>query len=174
MPEGVSVEKAVIGPKAGSVELAFKADADAPIRSARLTVRGSAEIGGSAVGRVATRRGTAGLPEIDSVRLAVALPTPFQIGGPVDFGWTPRGSVRRRRYKIARGGFTGPIEVRLADRQARHLQGVTGPVVTVPRRRRGVRVPGDAPPLDGDRPHEPDRGDGDRGRPRARRRPSTR
>ena len=132
LPEGVSVEKAVIGPKAGSVELPFKAAAGAPIRSARLTVRGSAEIGGSTVERVATRRGTVGLPEIDSVRLAVALPTPFQIGGPVDFGWTPRGSIRRRRYKIERNGFAGPIEVRLADRQARHLQGVTGPVVIVP------------------------------------------
>jgi hypothetical protein len=131
LPEGVSVEKTVIGPKAGSIGLPFKAAAGAAIRSARLTVRGSAQIGGSTVRRVASRRGTFGLPDIESVRLAVALPTPFRIGGPVDFGSTPRGTVRRRRYRIARGGFTGPIEVRLADRQARHLQGVTGPVVRV-------------------------------------------
>src|SRR5262249_60061739 len=31
-----------------------------------------------------------------------------------------------------RGGFAGPLEVRLADRQARHLQGVTGPTLIVP------------------------------------------
>ena len=132
LPEGVSVGKAVIGPKGARSTCRSRPRPDAPIRSARLTVRGSAGIGGSAVERVAARRGTVGLPEIDSVRLAVALPTPFKIGGPVDFGWTPRGTVRRRRYTIARGGFAGPIEVRLADRQARHLQGVTGPVVTVP------------------------------------------
>ena len=78
--------------------------------------------------RVATRRAPVGLPEIDSVRLAVALPTPFLIKGPVDFGWSPRGTVHHRRYLLERNGFTGPIEVRLADRQARHLQGVTGPV----------------------------------------------
>ena len=37
----------------------------------------------------------------------------------------------RRKYKIDRGGFDGPIQVRLADKQARHLQGVTGPVLTL-------------------------------------------
>ncbi len=132
LPEGVSAEKVAIGPKAVTVDLPIQATPGAPIRSARITVRGSAEIGGKAIGRAATRWGSAGFPDVDSVRLAVALPTPFKIGGPVDFGWTPRGSVRRRRYKVARGGFAGPIEVRLADRQARHLQGITGPVVIVP------------------------------------------
>jgi hypothetical protein len=132
LPEGVSVEKAVIGPKADSIGLLFKATAGAAIRSARLTVRGSAQIGGATVRRVASRPRTFGFPDVESVRLAVALPTPFRIVGPVDFGSTPRGTVRQRRYRIARGGFTGPIEVRLADRQARHLQGVTGPVVSVP------------------------------------------
>jgi hypothetical protein len=72
------------------------------------------------------------LPEIDSIRLAIGLPTPFEISGPVDYNWAPRGTARHRRYKIVRNGFEGPLEVRLADRQARHLQGITGPVVTVP------------------------------------------
>jgi hypothetical protein len=44
----------------------------------------------------------------------------------------PRGGPYQRHYRIERNGFDGPIEVRLADRQARHLQGVTGPVITVP------------------------------------------
>ena len=146
LPDGVSVEKAVIRPKAGSLELSFNAAAGAPIRSARLTVRGSAESGGASIVRVAACRGAAGLPEVDSVRLAVALPTPFQLGGPVDFGWTPRGSIRRRRYRIERGGFAGPIEVRLADRQARHLQGVTGPVVVVPPGVEEFEFPASLPP----------------------------
>src|SRR5262249_45254452 len=43
----------------------------------------------------------------------------------------PRGTVFTRRYRIERNGFTGPITVALADRQARHLQGVTGPTLVV-------------------------------------------
>ena len=37
-----------------------------------------------------------------------------------------------RRYKIERNGFTGPIEIAMADRQARHLQGAAGPTIIVP------------------------------------------
>jgi hypothetical protein len=40
--------------------------------------------------------------------------------------------VHRRHYQVERGGFEGPLEVSLADRQARHLQGVSGPQITVP------------------------------------------
>src|SRR5205807_1898456 len=130
---GVSTAPTTIAANAGSAEVTIKAEAKAPIRSARLRVRGKARVGDRAVERVATRRpGGIALPEIDSIRLAIALPTPFQVTGLTDFGWAPRGSVRHRRYRIARNGFAGPIEVRLADRQARHLQGVAGPVVIVP------------------------------------------
>src|SRR6185436_9486207 len=66
------------------------------------------------------------------VLLAVALPTPFVIKGDYDMGFAARGSLHRRSYKIERNGFEGPIEIRLADRQARHLQGVTGPTIVVP------------------------------------------
>lgn len=132
LPDGVSTSKAVIASNATTVELAFKADVAAPIRSARLSIRGTSKINGREHDRIATHRGLKGLPQIDDVRLAVALPTPFKIVGLTDFGWAPRGSVRHRRYKIERNGFTGPLEIRLADRQARHLQGVTGPVLTVP------------------------------------------
>jgi hypothetical protein len=132
LPPGVSVSGTSVGPGARSVELTFKAESSAPIRSLPLAIRGRAEIGGTALERTAIRAPAPGLPEIDSVRLAVALPTPFQIGGPVDYNWWPRGSVRHRRYRIVRNGFAGPINVQLADRQARHLQGITGPVITVP------------------------------------------
>jgi len=40
--------------------------------------------------------------------------------------------VSRKRYSIERNGYSGPLVVQLADKQTRHLQGVTGPVVTVP------------------------------------------
>lgn len=132
LPPGVAPVWAVIGPAEASTELTFKAAPDAPIRSARLTVRGTADVGGEKRERIATRRGSSANAEVGSVRLAVAVPVPFRIEGPIDFGWAPRGSVRHRHYRIVRNGYAGPLEVRLADRQARHLQGVTGPVVIVP------------------------------------------
>jgi hypothetical protein len=74
-------------------------------------------------------RGTATL---DSVLLAVALPTPFVIKGDYDMGFAARGSMHQRKYKIERNGFDGPIAISLADRQARHLQGVTAASLVVP------------------------------------------
>ncbi|HTN76442.1 MAG TPA: hypothetical protein VL096_14385, partial [Pirellulaceae bacterium] len=38
----------------------------------------------------------------------------------------------QKSFEIERNGYGGPLEVRLADRQGRHLQGVVGPVVIVP------------------------------------------
>ena len=57
---------------------------------------------------------------------------PFKVVADYDFRYAPRGSTHRRTYKIERNGYGGPLEIRLADRQARHLQGVTGPTLTVP------------------------------------------
>ncbi len=146
LPEGTSAPKTTIAANAGSAEVTLKAEPGAPIRPALVTVSGTAEVGAERLIRVATRRAPAGLPEIDSVRLAVALPTPFLIKGPVDFGWSPRGTVHHRHYLLERNGFTGPIEVQLADRQARHLQGVTGPVLTVPSDTNAFDYPVTLPP----------------------------
>src|SRR5207247_699859 len=43
-----------------------------------------------------------------------------------------RGGKFVRHFTIDRGGFAGPLTVRLADKQARHLQGVTGPTIEDP------------------------------------------
>jgi hypothetical protein len=37
-----------------------------------------------------------------------------------------------RHYRLVRNGYTGPLEISLADRQTRHLQGVAGPTISVP------------------------------------------
>jgi hypothetical protein len=71
-------------------------------------------------------------PTLDSVRLAVAVATPFKVVGKYEMGFASRGSVGKRRYSIERKGFDGPLTVSLADHQARHLQGATGPTITVP------------------------------------------
>lgn len=68
----------------------------------------------------------------DVLRLSVNVPTPFKFSGIFESKFVPRGSVYRRHYTIDRGGYEGPLTVRLADRQVRHLQGVTGPEIVVP------------------------------------------
>lgn len=128
LPGGVSVTPAVIQPNQAAVDLTFKADEKAKIDVARLTIVGKAKEAQHAA-RLATGRG---VPEQTSVLLAVAMPTPFVIKGEYDMGFGARGAVHKRKYKIERNGFDGPIEVSLADRQARHLQGVEAAPITVP------------------------------------------
>src|SRR5262249_45618479 len=97
-----------------------------------LTIRGSAVVGGQRVTQTATLATQPGVPPCDSCLFAVTLRTPFKIVGDYDMRWAPRGSVHRRAYRLERNGYDGPVEITLADRQARHLQGVTGPALTVP------------------------------------------
>jgi hypothetical protein len=132
LPQGVTVKGALIPAKQNVGSVLLVADPKAPIHAARINVRGSAEVGGAAVRRTAALPAPRGVAPVDSVLLAVTLPTPFKIVGEYDMRWAARGTVHQRRYKVERKGYGGPIEVSLADRQARHLQGVTGPTVTVP------------------------------------------
>jgi hypothetical protein len=128
LPAGVSVTPNVIAPNQASVDLTFKADEKAKIDVARLTIIGKVKD----MQRIAKLPIGRGMPEQSSVLLSVALPTPFTIKGVYDMGFAARGGMHKRKYKIERNGYVGPIEVSLADRQARHLQGVEAPTITVP------------------------------------------
>jgi hypothetical protein len=132
LPAGVRATNTTVPARQAATEVTLQAEASAPVGGVHLTIRGTASAGGRTIARTATLPATGELPESDSVLLGVALAAPFKIVGAFDLRLAPRGSVFRRRYKIDRGGFTGPIEVSLADRQARHLQGVTGPTLVVP------------------------------------------
>lgn len=132
LPAGVTSPAATIGAGQTSVELTFKVDAAAKIAPAHLKIVGAAKLNGQDVRRAAVTRGPRGSIDIDNVLLMVAMPTPFVIKGEYDMGFAPRGSMHQRKYKIERNGYAGPLEVSLTDRQARHLQGVTGPTVLVP------------------------------------------
>ena len=122
----------IIAANAGAAELTLKAEPSAPIRAALVTVRGTAEIGDGRSRGSRPARCRSASPRSTACGWRSRCRHPFLIKGPVDFGWSPRGTVHHRHYLLGADGFTGPIEVRLADRQARHLQGVTGPVLTVP------------------------------------------
>src|SRR5262249_50123826 len=68
----------------------------------------------------------------DTLLVAVGLKAPWVVKGTYDLRMAARGGLFRKPYKVVRNGHAGPLEVRLADKQARHLQGVTGPVLAVP------------------------------------------
>lgn len=128
LPAGVTVGKMAIPANQPGVDLIFQADARAPIRTSHVVITGRAAPGM----RKATLPPEPGVLPLDHVLLAVALPTPFKVVGEFDMRWAARGTVHQRHYKIERGGFTGPLEISLADHQMRHLQGVTGPTIIVP------------------------------------------
>jgi len=129
LPEDVAFTGNTIPPGKPFVDVVFKANEKAAIRLTRTRITGKAEVAGEIVKRVAARDGT---PELHELAVAVAMPCPFKIESEYSMGFAPRGSVGVRHYKIERGGHEGPIEIRLADRQARHLQGVSGPSIVVP------------------------------------------
>ncbi len=132
LPPGLKVTPALIAPGQPGADLTFTADGATPINAGAMRVLGVAKIDGRDTTRIATLAGPRGSPAIDSVRLAVALPCPFKIVADFDTRWASRGSLYRRKYKLDRKGFEGPVEIALADRQARHLQGVTGEPMILP------------------------------------------
>jgi hypothetical protein len=146
LPAGVKASPLVIGPGQGAVDLAFTAEKEAAIAVSRLTIRGTATVGGKTATRTATAPGKPEDCPIDNVLLGVSLTAPFKIVGTYDLRLAPRGTVFRKRFKIQRNGYTGPLTVRLADRQMRHLQGVTGPTLTVPAGVDEIEYPVTLPP----------------------------
>jgi hypothetical protein len=129
LPADVTATGTTIAAGQNTANLILKTTAATKIRSFPLTIRGTAKVAGKDVSRTAALSTE---PAIENVRVAVGLATPFKIVGVYEMGWAARGSVARRKYKIERNGFDGPLTVRLAERQARHLQGATGPTITVP------------------------------------------
>jgi hypothetical protein len=129
LPADVKAPGLTIPAGQSNVEVVLSAAARAAITTAHLTIRGTATI---AKGQRTHAAALAGPAPGESVLLAVALRPPFKLAGSYDLRLAPRGTVFRRHYRIHRNGFTGPLEARLADRQARHLQGVTAPPVLIP------------------------------------------
>jgi hypothetical protein len=132
LPAGVSASGTTLAAGQNAVDITLTTTAHAALGTAHLTIEGSAARGGKTITRKATLPAGPGEEAVDSVLLSVALKPPFKIVGDYDLRLAPRGSVFRRRYRIERNGFTGPLQVSLADHQMRHLQGVTGPTLTVP------------------------------------------
>lgn len=133
LPAGVTVSDAVVAAKQNNATVTLKAEPNAVLNASKIQVIGKAKIGDAEQRAVATVRTNPPTKEpLDSLSLAVTVKTPFKFSGDFESKFAPRGSVYFRHYSLNRGGFEGPIEISLADRQARHLQGVTGPKIIVP------------------------------------------
>jgi hypothetical protein len=132
LPAGVTASNATLAAGQTATDITLATTAFAALGTAHLTVHGSASLDGQTVTRTAMLPTVGDEPACDSVLLAVGLKPPFKIVGDYDLRLAPRGSTFYRRYRIERHGFTGPLEVSLADHQMRHLQGVTGPTLTIP------------------------------------------
>jgi hypothetical protein len=160
LPAGVTCKPVVIAANQNSAELTLQADAKAPLATVPLAIIGSAN-SGHAFAAVAGFRmpepktllvpavlpADRFLPETTTLYLTVGLPTPFKIVDEYVMTQAPRGEIYRRKYRIERDpGYAGPITMRLADRQARHLQGVTGPVLSIPPTQVEVEYPASLPP----------------------------
>ncbi len=125
LPKGVTCKDGTIPANQTGGFITLVAAPDAALGHGPLELVGVAAIGDKPVSVAPTCRGESAL------RLVVAMPTPFKIVDQYVMTSAPRGETYYRKYKVDRGGFDGPIQISLADRQARHLQGVTGPVITL-------------------------------------------
>ena len=120
----------------------MKADkqAKAATIAAPVRITGTAMIGERRVVQQAVMLGLAAAQGQDSLAVvdsdsplwvAVTIPTPFKFVGVFESRYIRAARVYIRKYRIERNGFEGPIAVELADRQGRHLQGVTADRVIV-------------------------------------------
>ena len=141
LPDGVKATNTIIAAKQNQVDVILAAEKTTAIGAVHLTVRSGMQtaaaspnttVPGVGKGRPPMGKTIPGLAGVDSILLAVAVPVPFKIVGDFDMRWASRGSLYRRKYRLERNGFDGPVKISIADRQARHLQGVTGPIVTIP------------------------------------------
>lgn len=132
LPPSVACAELEVPANQNKGELVIKVAKETPVQSARLSVIGRAVDGNKTIDRRASFAPFPGERPVEAVRLACTLATPFRYKAQFDFRYIARGGTLKKHYVIERNGYEGPLEVSLADRQGRHLQGVSGPVVTVP------------------------------------------
>jgi hypothetical protein len=132
LPAGVTAQALSLKKLGRRTNLILDAAETAPLGVCPIRIVGRTTDEGPPVTAVATAPAPVGETSSPETVLAVAVPTPFTFAGEYAFSFVRRGSVHNKRYHIERNGYEGPLEVQLADRQVRHLQGVQGPKITVP------------------------------------------
>lgn len=132
LPDGVTADPVKIAKNRQDAQLVIKVDESAKPQIAELKVVGKTLDIEPELKREAVYAATAGDDPVAGLTLGVAIKTPFRIYSPFETRYASRGTTYTRHYHIDRGDYKGPIEIEPADRQVRHLQGVTGETVIVP------------------------------------------
>jgi len=132
LPDGVTAEPVKIAKNRQDAQLVIKVGESATPQIVRLKVVGKTVDVEPESKHEAAFAATADDQPVAGLTLGVALKTPFRIYSPFETRYASRGTTYTRHYLIDRGDFEGPIEIEPADRQVRHLQGVTGQKVIVP------------------------------------------
>ena len=133
LPASVTLKNTTIPADKNETSLTFTATESATVEAVKITISGHASVAEQTIVRpaqVATT--TPNDSPVGHVLLAVSVPTPYKVTGTFDSVFVPRGTTYIRHFTIERGGFEGPLTIHLADRQVRHLQGVTAAPVIVP------------------------------------------
>lgn len=133
LPKGIKVEGTTVAPGQPTAKLAFVAEADAPSCDATIRIRGRAEIDGKMVERtaLATHLGHdpdgigVGASTIDHVQLTLVHKPVFRLYCNEAYQYAHRGTVYRYLMEIERlGDFNQPIQLQMADRQIKDLDGI--------------------------------------------------
>jgi hypothetical protein len=132
LPEGVTADPVKIAKNRQDAQLLIKVSETAKPNLTELRVVGKTLDIEPEVKREAAFAASAGEQPVAGLTLGVAIKTPFKIFSPFETRYASRGTTYTRHYQIDRGDYEGPIEIEAADRQVRHLQGVTGQKVIVP------------------------------------------
>ncbi|MGZ0169592.1 MAG: PPC domain-containing protein [Planctomycetales bacterium] len=132
LPEGVTADPVKIAKNRQDAQLVIKVGESAKPQVANIRVIGKTVDIEPAVTQEAAFAAITGDQPVAGLTLGVAIKTPFRVHSPFETRYASRGTTYTRHYLIDRGGFEGPIEIEAADRQVRHLQGVTGEKVIVP------------------------------------------
>ena len=132
LPDGVTAEAVKIAKNRQDAQLVIKVGESAKPQIAELKVVGKTPDVEPELKQEAAFAATDGDQPVKGLTLGVAIKTPFRIHSPFETRYASRGTTYTRHYHIDRGDFEGPIEIEPADRQVRHLQGVTGERLIVP------------------------------------------
>jgi len=127
LPQKTELSELVIPAEKDELSITFKPSETAPIGGHRLQIHGTHSSDGVITMHTATKRLVGMDQSVDSILFSVAVATPFKIKnrGPY-YARVHAGTVYRHPFTVERNGYEGPITVRIADRQRRHLQGVRG------------------------------------------------
>ena len=143
LPEGVSVEGDALIPANGAAfKLPLKCDAAASTNAALIRIRGTADVEGTMVSHDAVAQCGGNLcprsPEAmqtKTILLSITMAPPFELQL-VDRNRqrdVHRGTTYPAQFQIVRDeGYAGEIQLQMAAKQARHRQGIRGPVIIVP------------------------------------------